>query len=95
MNPAGGATPVAPLARWVLARIDGYRARVAPTCSVCLTDPQRSFSYRVRARVVEQGVTAGSLMLAGGWLVTHLTPRDTYGWRSGGIGAGRFARGGW
>jgi len=95
-TPAGGASSAgAPLARWLLARIDGYRARVAPTCSVCLTDPERSFSYRVRARVVDRGAMAGLLMLGGGWLVTHLSPRDTYGWRSGGIGAGRFDRGGW
>jgi len=96
MKPAGGASSAgAPLARWLLARIDGYRARVAPTCSVCLTTPERSFSYRVRARVVDRGAMAGLLMLGGGWLVTHLSPRDTYGWRSGGIGAGRFDRGGW
>jgi len=86
---------VAPLARCLLAAIDRYRARVAPTCSLCRTDPQRSFSYRVRVRVVERGVTAGLLMLAWGWLATHLGPRDTYGWRSGGVTLGRFERGGW
>jgi|SRR5882672_1328289 len=94
-EPARGATPVAPLARCLLAAIDRYRARVAPTCSLCRTDPQRSFSYRVRVRVVERGVTAGLLMLAWGWLATHLGPRDTYGWRSGGVTLGRFERGGW
>jgi hypothetical protein len=73
--------------RLLIAAIDRYRARVAPHCTVCQSTPDQSFSYRVRQRVVEQGVLAGLLMLFVGWLA-HLSGA---GW----AGPQRMQRGGW
>jgi len=54
--------------RLLIAAIDRYRARVAPHCSRCLTDPTSSASYRVRDRLVHQGVTASVLLFVTLWL---------------------------
>lgn len=55
--------------KWMLlAVIDRYRARVAPHCTRCQTDPTASASYRVRARLSSQGVTAGVLLFVALWL---------------------------
>jgi hypothetical protein len=67
------------LKRYMLRRIDAYRARVAPTCHVCQETPERSFSLRVRRVTARYGAVAGLLLLSWGWLA-HM---------------GRFERGGW
>lgn len=54
--------------RLLIAAIDRYRARVAPHCTVCQSDPAASASYRVRDRVATQGVTAGVLLFVALWL---------------------------
>lgn len=54
--------------RLLIAAIDRYRARVAPHCTRCQSDPTSSASYRVRDRVLNQGVTAGVVLFAALWL---------------------------
>lgn len=73
--------------RLLIAAIDRYRARVAPHCTVCRSTPDRSFSYRVRQRVVTHGSLSGLFMLFVGWLA-HLSGA---GW----AGPTRMQRGGW
>jgi len=84
-------------ARQIYALAAGYLT-VWALFSVAATVAQQILSARLIVSpmmTTSSTVGAGLLMLAGGWLVTHLSPRDTYGWRSGGITLGRFERGGW
>lgn len=54
--------------RLLLTLIDRYRARVAPHCTQCQTVPEQSASYRVRDRLVRQGLTSGVLLFVALWL---------------------------
>lgn len=54
--------------RLLIAAIDRYRARVAPHCTQCQTNPTASASYRVRDRLANRGVTAGVVLFVALWL---------------------------
>lgn len=89
-----------------LALIRRYQATNG--CTVCAEHPEASYSHSVAEAVIRRGATAGVLITMWGafvWLT--LGPRDSFGWRRGGISdarwewtgvtglMGRFERGGW
>jgi len=54
--------------RLLIAAIDRYRARVAPHCTQCQSDPTASASYRVRDRLLNRGFVSAVILFIALWM---------------------------